>query len=942
MRRRLLSAAAVGCLSLALAVPAASSVGVVSARAATPLCGAMAGTSPHITKVLWIAMENESYGTDSKDIPGNPSASYIKNSVASQCGSTTNYHALTHPSYPNYLAMTSGSTQGVTSDTLGFFNVPSIFSQADPSWRSYEEFMPTGCDHTFRTGTNPPSQYYVGRHNPAASYSALPVGAPTSGDCPTNDEPLGTTSTGALQHDVSSGALSRFSFVTPGLCDDMHTVPAGDTSCPDIIKGGDNWLSTWLPLLTSGPDYTSGNLLIDVVWDEGRGGSNGEACLNSSAVDCIVPNLVISPYTTSTVSSINLSHYSLLKTTEEILGLPLLGGAADPATNDMCSGFGICPSPDTPPTASFTSSCTGLSCSFDGTGSTAPGSTITGYSWDFSDGGTSTSATPNHMFASGGSYPVTLTVTNADGLTDSVTNQVDVSASPPPAIGFVAATGATKNATSETVTVPSSVAAGDTMILTASGATTSTLSAPTGWSLVGTQPNSVMTTSVWSRAATAADAGTPVTVGFPAKVQGSVQLSAYSGVDSSAPIAAFAGAGTHAAAMQATTPSVTVPDSGDWLLSTWSVKSSTVTNWTGASGQAQRNTLIGTSGGRISSLLADSGAPVASGPAGGLVATTDQSFSASTATSLVLAAGCGPGGCSSSTPPTASFTSSCTGLSCSFDGTGSTAPGSTITGYSWDFSDGGTSTSATPNHMFASGGSYPVTLTVTNADGLTDSVTNQVDVSASPPPAIGFVAATGVTKNSSSETVTVPSSVTTGDAMVLVATGVTTGALTAPTGWTQVATQPNTVTSTAVWSRVATASDLGSSVKVTFPATVKGSVQLAAYSGTSASSPVAAVATAATHTNATVATTPALAIPATGDWLLSYWAAKSSAVTAWTSPPAATARNAAIGTGGGQISSLLSDSAGPVAAGTAGGLNASTDQQFSASATVSLALAPGP
>jgi phosphatidylinositol-3-phosphatase len=133
MRRRLLAAAGAGWVTLALAVPVASGVGAVSARAATPLCGSMAGTSPHITKVLWIAMENESYGTDSKDIPGSPSASYIKNSVVPQCGIATNYHALTHPSYPNYLAMTSGSTQGVTSDTLGYFNAPSIFSQTDPS-----------------------------------------------------------------------------------------------------------------------------------------------------------------------------------------------------------------------------------------------------------------------------------------------------------------------------------------------------------------------------------------------------------------------------------------------------------------------------------------------------------------------------------------------------------------------------------------------------------------------------------------------------------------------------------------------------------------------------------------------------------------------------------------------------------------------------------------
>jgi PKD repeat protein len=639
MRRRLLAAAGLGCLALALAVPVASGVGVMSARAATPLCGSMAGTAPHITKVLWIAMENESYGTDSKDIPGSPSAPYIKNSLVSQCGSTTNYHALTHPSYPNYLAMTSGSTQGVTGDTLGFFNAPSIFSQADPSWRSYEEFMPTGCDHTFRTGTNPPSQYYVGRHNPAASYSALPVGAPSSGDCPTDDEPLGTTTTGALQHDVTSGALPQFSFVTPGLCDDMHAVPTGDTSCPDLIKGGDNWLSTWIPLLTSGPDYTSGNLLIDVVWDEGRGGSNGEACLNSSAVDCIVPNLVISPYTTNAVSPLNLSHYSLLKTTEEILGLPLLGGAADPATNDMCSGFGICPAPDTPPTASFTSSCTGLSCSFDGTGSSAPGSTVTSYSWDFSDGGSATTATPGHTFAGTGSYPVTLTVTNADGLTDSVTNQVDVSASPPPSIGFVAATGVTKNSTSESVTVPTSVAAGNAMVLVATGVTTGALAAPAGWTLVASQPNTVTSTVVWSRVATASDPGSSVKVTFPATVKGSVQLAAYSGTSASNPVAAISTAATHTNATVATTPSLAIPAAGDWLLSYWGAKSSAITAWTSPAGATARNAAIGTGGGQISSLLSDSAGPMPAAPAGGLQASTDQQFSASATISLALAPG---------------------------------------------------------------------------------------------------------------------------------------------------------------------------------------------------------------------------------------------------------------------------------------------------------------
>jgi PKD repeat protein len=628
--------ASVAALATGLAVPSAS---LAPATAATPLCGAMAGTAPHVTKVLWIAMENESYGTGAKAIPGSPSASYIKSSLVSQCGSTSNYHAVTHPSYPNYLAMTSGSTQGVTGDTRTYVSAPSVFSQVDPSWRSYEEFMPVNCDHIYHTGSNPPSQYYLGRHNPAASYSALPVGAPKTGDCTTNDVPLGTTTSGALQHDVSAGALPKFSLITPGLCDDMHALPAGDTSCPDLIKGGDNWLSTWIPILTSGPDYTSGNLVIDVVWDEGRGGAKGEDCTFSAAADCIVPNIVISPYTTHVLSPTNFSHYSLLKTTEELLGVPLLGHAGDASTTDMCGPFGICAQPAGPPSAAFTSTCTGLSCSFDGRGSTAPGSSIAGYSWTFGDGSSGSTATPSHSYAAGGSYAVTLTVTNAQGLTGSITHQVSVSSGTPAAIGFVAATGTTKNAATETVTVPSAVQPGNEMLLTATGVTTSSLSAPAGWTLVGSTPNPVMTTAVWSRVATAADPGSAVTVTFPAQVKGSVQLSAYSGTSTTAPVAGFASGVTHVNATQATTPSLAIPASGDWLVSYWTAKSSAITAWNVPSNAIARNSAIGTGGGQICSLIADSNTPLAAGPAGGLTATADQTFSASTTLSIALAPG---------------------------------------------------------------------------------------------------------------------------------------------------------------------------------------------------------------------------------------------------------------------------------------------------------------
>ncbi len=521
------------------------------------LCGSMAGQTPHISKVLWIVMENRSYGTTTNQIPGDPSASYIDKSLLSQCGSTSDYHAVTHPSYPNYLAMTSGSTQGATGDSLGYYAAPSIFSEADPNWRSYEEYMPANCDHTPQTGTEPPSQYYLGRHNPAASYSAMPIGAPSAGDCGTHDVPLGTTTSGPLVAAVTGGTLPGFSFVTPGPCDDMHELPPSDASCPDLVAGGDAWLAKWIPILTGGPDYRNGNLLIDVTWDEGRGGSNGESCTSSSATDCVVPNIVISPYTTHVVSGAHFSHYSLLKTAEELLRLPLLGHAADADTADLCGPFGIC------------------------------------------------------------------------------STSVSSPAPPLSPIAFSGASGTTVDSASPSVTIPTTADAGDELLLTASAVGTAPIATPAGWTPVGTVRNPVMTTMVWSKVASTTDPGSTVSVQFPATIKGSLQVVAYSGVSPTvAP--GLAGAGAHQTESAVATPSVGMAAAGDVVVSYWAVKSSDVTAWAGSPAATVRSSEIGTGGGRISTLLADSAPSSSAGSSGGLTATANDLFTAETTLSVVL------------------------------------------------------------------------------------------------------------------------------------------------------------------------------------------------------------------------------------------------------------------------------------------------------------------
>lgn len=89
------------------------------------------------------------------------------------------------------------------------------------------------------------------------------------------------------------------------------------------------------------------------------------------------------------------------------------------------------------------------------------------------------------------------------------------------------------------------------------------------------------------------------------------------------------------------------------------------------------------------------------------------------------------GGGTTNQAPTASFTYSCTDLSCSFDGSGSSDSDGTIVSHSWTFGDGGSGSGATPSHTYAAGGTYTVTLTVTDNDNATDDVSKSVTVSSS-------------------------------------------------------------------------------------------------------------------------------------------------------------------------------------------------------------------
>lgn len=246
-------------------------------------CGVRPSPPAAWKHVVWIWLENESFS----QVIGSPSAPFLSR-LARACGIATDYSAVAHPSLPNYIAATSGGTWGIADDgppSAHPLRRRSIFGQlgdAGLSWRSFEESMPTACDLAS-------SGRYAVKHNPAAYYLDIRK------QCARWDVPLQ-----ALRPD----RLPSFAFVTPDVCDDMH-------SCP--VATGDRWLQRFVSSLVGGGSYRAGDTVVFITFDEGDGFSNR------------VATVVVSPSTrTGTVAAGVFDHYSLLRTTEQLLGLPRL------------------------------------------------------------------------------------------------------------------------------------------------------------------------------------------------------------------------------------------------------------------------------------------------------------------------------------------------------------------------------------------------------------------------------------------------------------------------------------------------------------------------------------------------------------------------------------------------------------------------------------------
>ena len=288
------------------------------------------------------------------------------------------------------------------------------------------------------------------------------------------------------------------------------------------------------------------------------------------------------------------------------------------------------------PVAAFSSSCDALLCTFDGRASDDADGTVTHYAWAFGDGtvASGAAAVRSHEYGAPATYPVTLTVTDDSGATDSVTHDVTVQDTPAPGgPAFWAAASSDSNTARPSVAVPASVRSTDRLVLVVTTNRTATLTTPSGWTLAGTVTDGTeMRSWVLTRAAGGGVAGTTQTLTLDAMSKTSLVLLAYAGAGAPSAVAGLpeSGSGT-----SHTAPAAPVAQPGSLVLRYYADKTSTVHGWTLPSVLTTRATTTGSSGGLVTAVAGDQGG-VPSGTVPALAATAGVSASKAVAWTVVL------------------------------------------------------------------------------------------------------------------------------------------------------------------------------------------------------------------------------------------------------------------------------------------------------------------
>ena len=302
-----------------------------------PVCRAPSGI-PLFSHVFIIMEENTSLSTLVSSITANAAPSFA--ALRAKYASGAEYHGVTHPSLPNYIALTSGSPQGIGCDcaaqagqgtcnaltcnlVLGSCtcsqsatNLADQLETGGKTWTAFGEGMGTPCNLVDNTNTN-----YAVRHVPFLYYDDIQTNASR---CATHVVDYSS---------FTPATAPQFTYIAPNLIDDMHSpFPATQGN----ITSGDTWIAPVVAKITASSAYTDGGLFV-IVWDEdddsgGITGSNDP-----------VPIFVLSPYAKSGgyMSMATMDHYSLLATIEDGLDLPRLGnaGVSRPSTADTLADY---------------------------------------------------------------------------------------------------------------------------------------------------------------------------------------------------------------------------------------------------------------------------------------------------------------------------------------------------------------------------------------------------------------------------------------------------------------------------------------------------------------------------------------------------------------------------------------------------------------------------
>lgn len=256
---------------------------------------AAAARVPRFSHVVVIVFENKTY----QDVIGSRAAPTF-NRLAHQNALLTNYCGVAHPSLPNYLALVSGSTHGITDDctdcTVDGANVADTLEAHRRTWKTYAEGLPR------RGFTGAQAGRYAKKHDPLAYFHDV------------TDNPARLSRIVPLDQfdrDLTARALPDYALVAPDLCHDMH-----DCS----VSTGDAWLRSFMPRLLASPELRRG--VVFIVFDEA---DKGERAGGGGHTIALAAGPTVQPGSRATAP---LTHYNLLRTIEDAWGLPRLGHSA--------------------------------------------------------------------------------------------------------------------------------------------------------------------------------------------------------------------------------------------------------------------------------------------------------------------------------------------------------------------------------------------------------------------------------------------------------------------------------------------------------------------------------------------------------------------------------------------------------------------------------------